>query len=161
MEKLDWNWSRGRFDVHFNDFVHEISGARARNYILTFRGKQITFGQMNMLGNKVEMFPRKDDDFKNMGDALNSPKYIGKKDRHLSLQVINVANREGSSVNENTYEAYKQYREFFVQEIKPNGSVLKDTLFMNKLSLIFENQPISKPDNFDKYWMNTPLQKDN
>lgn len=149
----------GCFEVQFNDFVHEISGARARNYILTFHGKKIRFGQMNVLGNKVEMFPRKDDNFKDMVDTLNSPKYNGTKDRYLSLQVINVANREGLSVNENTYEAYKQYREFFVQEIKRNGSILKDTLFMKKDRSIFQDQPMLKPDNFDEYWMNTPLRK--
>lgn len=159
VEKVYWNGSRGCFVVQFNDFVHEISGARARNYILTFRGKQITFGQMNVRGNKVELFPRKDDNFKNMVDTLYSPKYIGKKDVRLSLQVINIKNRaRTSTVNEITYEAYKQYREFFVQEIKPNGSVLKDTLFMNKDRPIFQDQPMLKPDNFDEYWMNTPLQ---
>jgi len=76
----------------------------------------------------------------------------------LSLQVINVMNRSlTSSVNKITYEDYKQYREFFVQETKPNGTVLKDTLFMKKDLPIFQDQPMLKPDNFDEYWMNTPL----
>lgn len=160
VEKFDWNGSRGCFVVQFNDFVDETSGARERNYILTFRGKQIRFGQMNVRGDKVEMFPRKDDNFKDMVDTLYSPKYINRKDLALSLQVINIENEAlTSTVNEITYEYYKQYREFFVQEIKPNGSVLKDTLFMKKDRPIFQDQPMAKPDNFDEYWMNTPLRK--
>jgi hypothetical protein len=159
VEKFNWNGSRGCFVVHFNDFVYETTGARAKNYILTFRGKQICFGQMNVRGDKVEMFPRKDDNFKNMVDTLYSPKYINRKDLALSLQVISAANRaRTSTVNEITYEAYKQYREFFEQEIKPNGSVLKDTMFMKKDRPIFQDQRMAKPDNFGDYWMNTPLQ---
>ena len=30
---------------------------------------------------------------------------------------------------------------------------------MKKDIPIFKEQPISKPDNFDEYWMNTPLKK--
>jgi hypothetical protein len=93
-----------------------------------------------------------------MVETLYSPEYKGKKDVRLSLKVINIKNKElTSTVNEITYEAYKQYREFFVQEIKLNGSVLKDTLFMKKDRPIFKDQPMLKPDNFDEYWMNTPL----
>jgi hypothetical protein len=158
VEKFDWNGSRGCFVVHFSDFVHETSGARARNYILTFRRKQITFDKMNVRGDKVEMFPRKDDNFKDMLDTLYSPKYINRKDLALSLEVLNVKNKAmTSTVNKTTYEYYKQYREFFVQEIKPNGSVLKDTLFMKKDRPIFQDQPMLMPDNFSDYWMNTPL----
>lgn len=154
------NGARGCFVVKFNDFVDETSGARARNYILTFRGKQITFDKMNVRDNKVEMFPRKDDNFNEMVETLYSPEYKGKKDLALSLQVLNVKNKSlTSKVDEITYKAYKQYREFFVQEIKPNGSVLKDTLFMKKDRPIFQDQPMLKPDNFDEYWMNTPLKK--
>jgi hypothetical protein len=160
VKKFEWNGSRGCFEVYFSDFVDEISGARARNYILTFRGKQLTFDKMNVRGNKVEMFPWKDDNFKDMVDTLYSPKYINRKDLALSLQVLNVKNESlTSKVDEITYKAYKQYREFFVQEIKPNGSVLKDTLFMKKDRPIFQDQPMLRPDNFDEYWMNTPLRK--
>ena len=56
------------------------------------------------------------------------------------------------------YDTYRQFREFFVQEIKANGSVLRDTLFMKKDIPIFDTiQPIIKPDYFGDYWMNTPL----
>ena len=160
MKKFEWNGSRGCFEVYFSDFVDERSASRARNYILTFRGKQLTFEKMNVRGNKVEMFPWKDDNFKDMVDTLYSPKYRNRKDLALSLQVLNVKNESlTSKVDEITYKAYKQYREFFVQEIKPKGSVLKDTLFMKKDRPIFQDQPMLKQDNFDEYWMNTPLKK--
>ncbi|MGB5428985.1 hypothetical protein, partial [Eudoraea sp.] len=65
---------------------------------------------------------------------------------------------ESNLINDKEYATYRQFREFFVQEIKSNGSVLKDTLFMKKDIPIFKDQAIVKPDNFDDYWMNTPLQ---
>ena len=51
-----------------------------------------------------------------------------------------------------------QFREFFVQEVKPNVKSPVDSLFMEKRKPIFKDQPIIKPDNFNDYWMNTPLQ---
>lgn len=159
VEKFKWNGSRGCFVVQFSDFVDEKTGVSRRNYILSFRGQQITLSEIKVRGSNVELFPKEDDNFKDMVEILYSPEYIGKKDLRLSLEVLNVKNEAlTSTVNEITYEDYKQYREFFVQEIKPNGSVLKDTLFMKKDRPIFQDQPMLKPDNFDDYWMNTPLQ---
>ncbi len=78
----------------------------------------------------------------------------------LSAEVTDVYNKNRTvKVNEMKFKTYNQFREFFVQEIKPNGSILNDTLFMKKDIPIFKDQPIVKPDNFDNYWMNTPLKK--
>lgn len=54
---------------------------------------------------------------------------------------------------------YLQFREYFVQELKPDIEAPTDGLFMNTRKPIFKDQPIVKKDDFDDYWMNTPLKK--
>ena len=76
----------------------------------------------------------------------------------LRIELKGLRDVESNLINDRQYATYRQFREFFVQEIKSNSSVLKDTLFMKKDIPIFKDQAIVKPDNFDDYWMNTPLQ---
>jgi len=52
---------------------------------------------------------------------------------------------------------YDQFREYFVQQIKPFTKLPGDDKFMDKHKPIFEDQTIVRPENFDEFWMNTPL----
>jgi len=159
MEDFYANAARAYFEVKFNDFVDKATGSNKKNYNLSFRGKKISFSEIKVRGATVELFPKNDNNFSDLLNKVNSFD-VGRKDVELSFELKNIRNSAlTSTVNEKTYEDYTQYREFFVQEIKPNGSVLKDTLFMKKDRPIFQDQPMLKPDNFDEYWMNTPLQK--
>jgi len=152
------NLPRGCFIVKFSDRVDFDTGTKKSNYDLRFQGKKITFEQIKVRSYNVELYPKMDDNFRDVVDTMSSRKYIGKEDVLLKLRLTDIKNRGlTAKVNEIQYKTYKQYREFFVQEVKPNGSVLTDTLFMNKSAPIFQNQPMLKPDNFDEYWMNTPL----
>ena len=65
---------------------------------------------------------------------------------------------DGNLINKWTFRDYDQFREFFVQEVKPNAKSPVDSLIMEMRKPIFNDQPIIKPDNFNDYWMNTPLQ---
>lgn len=65
----------------------------------------------------------------------------------------------GFFLNRRVYNEYKQFREFFVQQVRPGKTVPRNSLFMNNRKPIFENQPIGKPGNVEDYWMNTPLKK--
>ncbi len=65
----------------------------------------------------------------------------------------------GFLLNKRVYHEYRQFREFFVQQVRPGKTASEDSLFMNKREPIFENQPIARPDNVEDYWMNTPLKK--
>ena len=108
------------------------------------------------------LYPKtKDKDFDKLLIKLNHPQFKeGDYINVLEAKVTKVKNRDLTAVvNQGEYKTYRQYREFFVQEVKRKGSVLTDTLFMNKNVPIFKNQPMLKPDNFDEYWMNTPLKK--
>jgi hypothetical protein len=152
------NAARGCFVVKFNDFVDVETGSKKSNYDLNFQGKKIKFDTIKVRSNRVELYPKMDENFEKVTKVMYSYEYKGKKDVPGKLGLTNIKNLSLTAmVNEIKYENYKQYREFFVQEVKPNGSVLTDTLFMNKNAPIFKDQPMLKPDNFDEYWMNTPL----
>ena len=150
---------KGCFIVKFNRIVEKVSASKKGNYDIRFEDKKIEIDRIKVLETEVEVYPKlSDKDFRNLiykMDAAQSRKFDLMK--LLSAEVTDVRNRGGVKVNEMKYETYRQFREFFVQEIKANGSVLKDTLFMKKDIPIFENQLIIKPDNCDEYWMNTPL----
>ncbi|WP_158259123.1 carboxypeptidase-like regulatory domain-containing protein [Flagellimonas meridianipacifica] len=74
------------------------------------------------------------------------------------FEYSNIVDQYGNVLNKFVYEDYKQYREFFAQEIIIDSVIVpEDGLLMKKNSPIFKDQPIVRPDNFDEYWMNTPL----
>ncbi|TVZ17119.1 carboxypeptidase-like regulatory domain-containing protein [Maribacter sp. MAR_2009_72] len=152
---------KGCFIVKFNRIVEKESASKKGNYDIRFEDKKIEIDRIKVLETEVEVYPKlTDKDFRNLiykMDAAQSRKFDLMK--LLSAKVTDVRNLEGAKVDEMKYETYRQFREFFVQEIKVNGSGLKDTLFMKKDIPIFENQYIVKPDNFNEYWMNTPLKK--
>ncbi|WP_273566184.1 hypothetical protein [Maribacter halichondriae] len=75
----------------------------------------------------------------------------------LKFKVTGLLDLDGNLLNQPTYREFDQFREFFVQEVNPGVVVPADVLFMDKNKPIFEDQPIERPDDFDKYWMNTPL----
>lgn len=37
--------------------------------------------------------------------------------------------------------------------------IFREVVLMQKNRPIFDNQPLTRPNNFDEYWMNTPLKK--
>ncbi len=75
----------------------------------------------------------------------------------LEVTVKKIKDIDGNVINEWTEKNFNQFREFFVQRIKTERSVVPTEFFMNKNAPIFKDQPMLKPDNFDEYWMNTPL----
>ena len=75
----------------------------------------------------------------------------------LSVEFGNIRDVHGNLLHAPRYQDYDQFREFFVQQVKPYVTIPADTLFMKKDRPIFKDQPIVKPDNFGDYWMNTPL----
>ncbi len=98
--------------------------------------------------------------FSEINDILKTEKQENiheKVSEILTTKIEGVEDVDGNLVNEIRYKNYNQFREFFVQELNPKITVPYDTLFMNNNKPIFDDQPISKPRNFDEYWMNTPL----
>jgi len=78
----------------------------------------------------------------------------------IYFKVNNINDIHGNVINKSYTKDYNQFREFFVQEVKPFIMPRNNGRYMNGMQPIYtESQPIIKPDNFNDYWMNTPLQK--
>ncbi len=80
-------------------------------------------------------------------------------ERFFEFDFVNIKDVDGNLLNSFVFEEYHQFREFFTQQL------VRDTIrippieaIMKKDRPIFKDQPIVRPDNFDEFWMNTPLQ---
>ncbi|MGB5385951.1 MAG: hypothetical protein WBN20_04130, partial [Eudoraea sp.] len=156
------------FLLTFNNSVDPVYAMEKKFYNFKFKGKKIQIDRIRIDQKTVFVYPDMDrSEFLNMTYELSA----AKRKRLELLDILSIevtglrdmgitgdGGLESNLINDKEYVTYRQFREFFVQEIKSNGSVLKDTLFMRKDIPIFKDQTIVKPDNFDDYWMNTPLQ---
>lgn len=139
------------------DYVEDV-----KNFGLRFKGRKIALDGLLVSNNQVMLYPKSNT--KRQIQMLEEIELLAKRDglnaRILEVKVNEVKDVDGNLVDEWTTKSYHQFREFFVQRVKSNAPHKKylDTLFMNKKRAIFQDQPIVKPDNFDDYWMNTPLQ---
>ena len=83
---------------------------------------------------------------------------ISTDEAKLTLSISDIKDVNGDIINTPEEIEFNQFREFFAQQSK--ASIGKPFVpgYMKKNLPIFKDQPIVKPDNFDDYWMNTPLQ---
>lgn len=156
------------FMLTFNNNVDQLYAKQTKNYNFEFEGEKIKIDKIRIERDRehvVLIYPKMSrNEFLKIANELN---VAARKNLELNevftieLTGLRDATEFSNLINKMQYISFRQFREFFVQEIKPNGSVLKDTLFMKKNVPIFKDQPIVKPDNFDDYWMNTPLKKVN
>ena len=155
----------GRFTMSFSQPPHLQDALNEENYTLKYKQKKIDFRAIALdttdKSNKTiliypKMYPYKAEE---MFRSLFAAARKGPIDSLLfSSKVYNMHDVDGNLINEWTSRDYNQFREFFVQEVKPNAKIPVDSQFMEKRRPIFKDQPIIKPDNFNDYWMNTPLQ---
>ncbi|VAW10821.1 hypothetical protein MNBD_BACTEROID03-895 [hydrothermal vent metagenome] len=131
------------------------------NYKVTFKGKKLNIVKVEVKKKSILLYPDLDT---NKAEAIFSEIALASKtttvdDKLFNIEIKNVRDVNGNFFNEWTIKEYDQFREFFTQQIKPNTSGSIDNLYMIKGKPIFKNQPLDRPENFDDYWMNTPLQK--
>lgn len=165
IEDVRVNYSRKRFDVYFNGIPRLQDGENIDNYILNYKGKKIDLSRSDIyiLSNDTtavaEIYPKmKPKELNRMFLSLEEKSKEGIVDTLLlNAKISNIRDKEGNVINEWTSRNFDQFREFFVQEVKPHVKIPVGDLFMEKRKPIFKDQPIIKPDNFDDYWMNTPL----
>jgi hypothetical protein len=168
VDTLFVNFNQKRFEVYFNkpssmpDSPSILPEAyNSDNYVLTYKGKKIDFSKIDIYilstnQEEVYLYPKmKPNDLYEMFRSLNENSKKGIFD--INLKISNIRDEEGNVINEWTSRNFDQFREFFVQEVKPGVKSPVGDFYMKKRRPIFKNQPIIKPDNFDDYWMNTPL----
>jgi len=157
------------FEVRFNRPIDTVSAGKKKNYVFKFLGKKLRFKSIVVFDDAVRLFPamsgkKTDDIFEQIYSAKNENSKLSEL---LETKVSGIygLNAEDQSfnvlLNSQKMDDYFQFREFFVQELKLNSPAPIDSLYMHKRKPIFKDQPIVKPDNFDEYWMNTPLKKKN
>ncbi|MGB5663863.1 carboxypeptidase-like regulatory domain-containing protein [Eudoraea sp.] len=150
-----------RFKVKFNNRPYgEVAQIRG-NYRVMYKGKELTLTKIAVRDNTVLLYPDLDlggahEMFKEI-DKVSNIKKIGPEflNFEFAKEIIDV---KGHHLNDGVYKEYNQFREFFVQQVKTQTNVPKDTLYMKKDRPIYKDQIIVKPLNFSDYWMNTPLQ---
>ncbi|WP_422082009.1 carboxypeptidase-like regulatory domain-containing protein [Ulvibacterium sp.] len=160
MTDVDLSLSKGYFGLRFNRPIDAISAKIGSNYTITFKGAQWEVGEVEVFGDSVKVYP----DLKEgtLAQAMREIDAAVKKrsfdSELLDIQVRNVKDFEGNPINTPRTEDYQQFREFFVQRVKLDTRAPFDMKFMDKRKPIFKGQPIEEPEDYQEYWMNTPLQ---
>jgi uncharacterized protein (UPF0333 family) len=151
-----------RFGDDIQRNVGEAKEFEKRWYNFKYKDQRIRFDNIRVVNDStVYLFPKMDSiPLKTMMRDLASMK--GRdlvSDNVLQVRISGLKDVYGNSLDVGEYKDYDQFREFFIQEIRPNATLPTDYPFMDKHKPIFENQPMKKPENFEDYWMNTPLKE--
>ena len=161
VEEMLMDLKRLCFVVEFNKEPEKQSALIKNNYSLIYKGKKLKLKEIIIKKNQAYIYPN----FSNVDERLSFFKELNtsrNKDNMIDAKLFsfdarNIVDEEGNEINAPTYIYLNQFREFFVQQVKPNVRGPVDSLFMKKDRPIFKNQPIIKPDDFSELWMNTPL----
>lgn len=160
MKEVDLSLSEGHFVLKFNRPADPLSAKIKSNYTITFKGAQWEVDKLEVFKDSVKVYPdlKEGTLAKTMREIDVAAKKRSFDSELLDIQVRNVKDFEGNSVNVPRVESYQQFREFFVQRVKLDSRAPFDVKFMNKRKPIFKNQPIEESKDDQEYWMNTPLQ---
>lgn len=162
--KLDFvtlDLPRQCFVLNFNRMPNESDALNVDKYIFRYNGKRLKFYSVVVFENKVFLFPDMDQEEKlaMVEKLLEDQENEVDLKESISVKVKPIIDVDGNVLNKWKKRDYNQFREYFVQRVKPKTDLPQEGKFMNKRKPIFKDQPIVRPDNFDDYWMNTPLQK--
>ncbi len=152
-----------RFELTFNEEIDLGNDVDMKNFRGYFKGRRIKFKRSLILEKKVFLYPGLISTKERLmwEDLISAVKRnIPLNQKLIYFKVNNINDIHGNVINKSYTKDYNQFREFFVQEVKPFIMPRNNGRYMNGMQPIYtESQPIIKPDNFNDYWMNTPLQK--
>ncbi|MGB5388332.1 MAG: carboxypeptidase-like regulatory domain-containing protein [Eudoraea sp.] len=148
------------FVIEYNNLPEPKSALNLRNYEVNFNKRRVKIKRAERLQNRVFLYPNmeQEDITKMLGEIIEEDKKGLNLNALIDVRIDNVRDTLGNLINKWTEEEFFQYREFFVQRVKPNSRAPFDKPFMDKTIPIFADQPIIKPKDYKEYWMNTPLQ---
>ncbi|WP_299531489.1 carboxypeptidase-like regulatory domain-containing protein [Ulvibacterium sp.] len=153
--------SKKCFIVTFSDLPVRKSATNLRNYKFWFQGRKLKFVRGYLRRNVMELYP--DMEKAELQLMFNEIENHGKRGQlekeFLDVKISDIKDLKGNLLNKWISRDYQQFREYFVQQIRQNTEQVPDSLLMKKNRPIFKDQPIVRPDNFDEYWMNTPLKQ--
>ncbi len=148
------------FVLEYNRMPRENEAVNIDNYQVRFDGKKLKLRASVVFENRVFLFPdMTQKEKRTMIEGLYENEKNGVElSEVLSVDIKPIHDEEGNVLHKWLKKDYNQFREYFVQQVKPTTEFPDDGKFMNKQKPIFKDQPIFRPNNFDDYWMNTPLQ---
>ena len=150
----------GSIKVLYNRTPSGEEAVKPENYRVRFNGKRLKINKVTVFENSVSLFLDMAQEEKNemLAQLAENEKNPIALNKILSIDVEPIHDIDGNELNKWEKRDYNQFREYFVQQVKPDTHLPAQGKFMNKIKPIFEDQPVVRPDNFDDYWMNTPLQ---
>ncbi len=148
-----------RFAINYSQRPESKKAIDISNYDILFNKEPIKVRKAVRLDKKVFLYPDlTDDKIIDLFLEISKAQKNGiKLENLLEVKIDKLKDENGNTLNEWSKKEFLQFREFFVQRIKPNSRAPLNDLFMNKNKPFFSNQPMEKPRDFDDYWMNTPL----
>ncbi len=151
--------NRKCFVVEYNNIPETKPGLLRSNYTLKFKDNGVKLKTVKGLKNKILLYP--DMKAEKIGEMISTIISAEKRGVNLheliEIKIRNVRDTKGNLINEWTQKEYQQYREFFVQRIKPDSRAPSDGVFMNKRKPLFVDQTMFRPKDYKEYWKNTPL----
>jgi hypothetical protein len=161
MKFLELDRGEKCFVIGFSKLLHPEEGRKIKNYQVRFKNKRIKIDRLSVIDDKVFLYPKLDDQkflllVKEIEDNLSAVNLLS--ETSLKVEVNKVRDIEGNLIDDWSVKSFNQFREFLVQRVVKPVNSLSSKFFMKKDRPIFKDQPMLKPDNFDDYWMNTPLQ---
>ncbi len=151
--------SKKCFIVTFSDLPVRKSATNLRNYKFRFKGRKLKFLKGNLRKNVMELYPdMENSELQLMFKEIENHGKRGQLEKKfLDVKIADIKDLKGNMLNKWISRDYQQFREFFVQQIRRNAIQVPNSLLMKKNRPIFKDQPVVRPDNFEEYWMNTPL----
>ncbi|MEM1339885.1 MAG: carboxypeptidase-like regulatory domain-containing protein [Bacteroidota bacterium] len=162
-EELVVEIDKQQLRLKFNNPVDEQKASSISNYKLEFFGKPLPLKKAVMDTSdptSVLLLPkftneRAKIDFYDYFQRNRGNKKAGKE---LFCQLSSITDTVGNLVNKiYDYREYRQFREFFTQEVLQDFERPAPAFLMNKNIPVFEGQPALERDDIKNYWMNTPL----
>lgn len=149
-----------RLEVVFNRMPNPDEAKDVRNYSVRYKGKRLKIKTVGLDDREVFLLP--DMTQKERKQILEEIVQAQKKkidfSELFSIDIKPIFDLEGKNrLHKWEKRDYDQFREYFVQQVKPTTKVPDDGRFMIKNKPIFEDQAAVRPDDFEEYWMNTPL----
>ncbi|MCK0156570.1 carboxypeptidase-like regulatory domain-containing protein [Cellulophaga sp. F20128] len=147
------DFEKSFFEIKFTREPEKRDLYKTKNYEIFYNGKRIKIDRIESKNARsIILYPAKKSEhiFELFPVEFNFAKF--------SLDVNNLTDVSGNKINEVKIGHYNQYREFFTQQIHSENKSVDRSLFMQRNKPIFKDQQQKKPDNYEDFWMNTPLQ---
>ncbi|MEO1547025.1 MAG: carboxypeptidase-like regulatory domain-containing protein [Bacteroidota bacterium] len=155
--------SKKGFMVYLNQKLRQNDEPENKaNYEVKFKGNALRLKKIKVYRNSFKVFQDSlmiylDVSMVKLSKMANEIATASASEDVLEIKIENLTDIQGNLLNEWKSLEFNQFREYFVQKVKPFAQIPKDALFMRKNKPIFESQPLIRPKNSEEYWMNTPL----